>query len=100
MRTALLLLLFALCSTGKAQLNNWDPSWYTTDSALIFHDDLDYYLNAYSKPDRLSEVLRQQIFAQAKELGYCGPSAAGRVDSSGNAAEPPTGRRSKPFGNN
>lgn len=59
MRTALLLLLFALCSTGKAQLNNWDPSWYTTDSALIFHDDLDYYLNAYSKPE--IKAMRKQV---------------------------------------
>mgnify|MGYP000739365303 CR=1 FL=1 len=34
--------------------------------------------NAYSKPDRLSPELRDQILAAAKELGYCGPSAAGR----------------------
>lgn len=39
--------------------------------------------NAYSKPDRLSDELRQQIFAKAKELGYCGPSAAGRALRSG-----------------
>jgi hypothetical protein len=46
---ALLALLFTL--HGNAQLNNWDPSWYPTDSALVFHDDLDYYLNAYSKKE-------------------------------------------------
>jgi DNA-binding LacI/PurR family transcriptional regulator len=39
--------------------------------------------NAYSKPDRLSTVLRDQILATAKELGYCGPSAAGRALRSG-----------------
>lgn len=33
--------------------------------------------------DRLSDELRQQIFAKAKELGYCGPSAAGRALRSG-----------------
>jgi hypothetical protein len=42
-------LLFALCLVpARAQLNNWDPSWYPTDSTLVFHDDLDFYLNAYS----------------------------------------------------
>lgn len=39
--------------------------------------------NAYSKPDRLSEELREQILTTAKELGYCGPSAAGRALRSG-----------------
>ena len=39
--------------------------------------------NAYSKPDRLSDDLRDQILATAKELGYCGPSAAGRALRSG-----------------
>ncbi len=39
--------------------------------------------NAYSKPDRLSPELREQILATAKEVGYCGPSAAGRALRSG-----------------
>lgn len=39
--------------------------------------------NAYSKPDRLSDELRAQILTRAKELGYCGPSAAGRALRSG-----------------
>lgn len=39
--------------------------------------------NAYNKPDRLSADLRDQILARAKELGYCGPSAAGRALRSG-----------------
>ena len=60
---ALRALLFFLlgCSTlgGRAQLNNWDPTWYPTDTALVFHDDLDYYLNAYSKADIKS--MRKQV---------------------------------------
>lgn len=39
--------------------------------------------NAYNKPDRLSADLRDQILSKAKELGYCGPSAAGRALRSG-----------------
>lgn len=39
--------------------------------------------NAYNKPDRLSAELREQILTRAKELGYCGPSAAGRALRSG-----------------
>jgi hypothetical protein len=44
---------------GSAQLNNWDPSWYPTDSTLVFHDDLDYYLNAYSKKE--IGTMRKQV---------------------------------------
>ena len=56
-----ILLIFALAFTlnGSAQLNNWDPSWNSTDSALVFHDDLDYYLNAYSKED--IKQMRKQV---------------------------------------
>lgn len=39
--------------------------------------------NAYSKPDRLSSELREQILAEAKTVGYCGPNAAGRALRSG-----------------
>ncbi|MBK7946348.1 MAG: hypothetical protein IPJ85_14045 [Flavobacteriales bacterium] len=46
MRQVLAALLIGLATQASAQLNNWDPRWYATDSALIFHDDLDYYLNA------------------------------------------------------
>ena len=49
MRLLLPLLLLFAALPARAQLNNWDPSWYVTDSTLVFHDDLDYYLNAYSK---------------------------------------------------
>lgn len=56
----LLPFFFALVLTsGQAQLNNWDPSWYATDSALIFHDDLDFYLNAYSKKE--IKRMRKQV---------------------------------------
>lgn len=43
----------------RAQLNNWDPTWYATDTTLVFHDDLDYYLNAYSKTD--IKKMRKQV---------------------------------------
>jgi hypothetical protein len=51
MRLLLALLIILFTQPGRAQLNNWDPSWYASDSALVFHDDLDYYLNAYSKSE-------------------------------------------------
>lgn len=41
--------------------------------------------NAYNKPDQLSEELRLRILAKADELGYSGPSAAGRSLRSGKA---------------
>jgi len=59
MRALLLALLFSLTFAGHAQLNNWDPSWYVTDSALVFHDDLDYYLNAYSTTE--IKAMRKQV---------------------------------------
>jgi hypothetical protein len=63
MRFPLPILLLALVlgrpSAARAQLNNWDPTWYATDSALVFHDDLDYYLNAYSKKEIKS--MRRQV---------------------------------------
>ena len=35
--------------------------------------------NAYNRPDQLSGELRQRVLATADELGYGGPSAAGRA---------------------
>ena len=35
--------------------------------------------NAYSRPDQLSAELRQRVLATAEQLGYGGPSAAGRA---------------------
>ncbi len=61
MRLLFLFLLLVGLSVphARAQLNNWDPTWYTTDSALIFHDDLDYYLNGYSKKE--IKAMRKQV---------------------------------------
>ena len=39
--------------------------------------------NAFSRPDQLSPELREQVLATASELGYYGPSAAGRALRSG-----------------
>lgn len=35
--------------------------------------------NAFSRPDQLSQALRDKILAAAGELGYCGPDPAGRA---------------------
>lgn len=35
--------------------------------------------NAFSRPDQLSDTLRQRILAAAKELGYAGPDPAARA---------------------
>ncbi len=59
MRSYILALLLLFGPGAHAQLNNWDPSWYPTDSALVFHDDLDYYLNAYSKKE--IGTMRKQV---------------------------------------
>ncbi|MEX1131828.1 MAG: deiodinase-like protein [Flavobacteriales bacterium] len=59
MRIPILLLLLFIARQGQAQLNNWDQSWYPTDSALVFHDDLDYYLNGYSKKE--IATMRKQV---------------------------------------
>lgn len=50
-----LLALLLLAFTGpivQAQIvANWDPKPFVTDSAMVFHDDLDFYLNSYSKQE-------------------------------------------------
>ena len=58
MRRLLPLIFLFAAIPAIAQLNNWDPSWNATDTSLIFHDDLDYYLNAYSKQD-IGEMRKQ-----------------------------------------
>lgn len=40
-------------------MNNWNPAWDATDGSLMFHDDLDYYLNAYSKKE--VALMRRQV---------------------------------------
>lgn len=60
MRSIVVLFLFLLpFLRSSAQLNNWDPAWDPTDSALIFHDDLDFYLNAYSRSEL--KGMRKQV---------------------------------------
>ncbi|MFZ1331684.1 MAG: deiodinase-like protein [Flavobacteriales bacterium] len=59
MRQFLLSLTFLFSFQGYTQLNNWDPSWYPSDSALVFHDDLDFYLNAYTKKE--IKKMRKQV---------------------------------------
>jgi len=59
MRSWSLLLLLACCTAGSAQIQNWNPEPYRTDSALVFRDDLDYYLNSYSKEEIHS--MRRQV---------------------------------------
>ena len=56
---SLLLLLLGIALRAPAQINNWDPTYYVTDSALIFHDDLDYYLNCYTQKEIKS--MRKQV---------------------------------------
>ena len=59
MKHLIFVLLLAAALPVKAQLNNWDPTYYVTDSALIFHDDLDYYLNAYTQKE--IHAMRKQV---------------------------------------
>lgn len=58
MRSLLVLFFFVSVLSAKAQLNNWDRGWYPTETTLVFHDDLDYYLNNYSKKE-ISEMRKQ-----------------------------------------
>lgn len=55
-----LVLALTLCPLLlPAQVQNWNPEPYHTDSALIFRDDLDYYLNSYSQAEIRS--MRRQV---------------------------------------
>lgn len=51
MRWPLITALLLTWSASSAQVQNWNPEPYPTDSALIFRDDLDYYLNGYSEQE-------------------------------------------------
>ncbi len=59
MRILAFLILLSCAVHGRAQLNSWDPGWFPTDTALVFHDDLDYFLNGYSQ--REIKVMRKQV---------------------------------------
>ena len=58
-RALSILLLLLVLPNARAQVNNWDPTWYVTDSTLVFHDDLDYYLNGYT--DNEIKQMRKQV---------------------------------------
>lgn len=60
MRSVILAFALSSLSIGAcAQLQNWDPEPYRSDSAIIFRDDLDYYLNGYSKEE--IKAMRKQV---------------------------------------
>ena len=59
LRLLLLLLVSSIGLSARAQVNNWDPTWYVTDSALVFHDDLDFYLNSYTQKE--IKQMRKQV---------------------------------------
>lgn len=58
MRTLLyMLLLTALPVSG--QIQNWDPKPYASNGGIRFHDDLDFFLNGYSKEE--IKAMRKQV---------------------------------------
>ena len=59
MRPFVVNFLVLLAFGTSAQIQNWNPEPYQTDSALIFRDDLDYYLNSYSKEE--IKRMRKQV---------------------------------------
>ena len=40
-------------------VNNWNTDPYITEEAMVFHDDLDFYLNSYSKQE--IKAMRKQV---------------------------------------
>ncbi len=59
MRSAFLVCAWLHGLLASAQIQNWNPEPYHTDSALIFRDDLDYYLNSYSQEE--IKAMRKQV---------------------------------------
>lgn len=55
----LLLLLLWLPLRASAQLQNWNPEPWVTDQGLLFRNDLDFYLNSYSKEE--IKFMRKQV---------------------------------------
>ena len=86
-----LLLPALLSATGlSAQLQNWDPEPYRTDSAIVFRDDLDYYLNSYNEAD-IKQMRRQvSIWRMNWDKVMKATIADIRAYSEGNGMEPRT----------
>jgi hypothetical protein len=59
MKPVIFTLALGISLATSAQVNNWDPTYFVTDSTLIFHDDLDYYLNCYTEKE--IKAMRQQV---------------------------------------
>lgn len=57
MRTWLFLFLMA-ASPVRAQVQNWDSGPYAANGGIRFHDDLDFFLNGYTK-DELKAMRRE-----------------------------------------
>jgi len=55
----LLYLLLLLATPATAQVRNWDPAPYRVDGGIRFHDDLDFYLDGYSKQEL--KAMRKQV---------------------------------------
>jgi hypothetical protein len=55
----LLYLLLLLAPPVSAQVNDWDPAPYQDNGGIRFHDDLDFYLDGYSKAD--IRAMRKQV---------------------------------------
>lgn len=55
----LLFLLTLLALPLSAQVQNWDPEPYRGPGGIRFNDDLDFYLNGYTKPE--IQAMRKQV---------------------------------------
>ena len=61
----------------RAQLQNWNPEPWVTDQGLLFRNDLDFYLNSYSKEE--IKYMRKQVDRAESALRWLG----GRVGPTG-----------------
>lgn len=52
-------LLVLLAGTAAAQVQNWDPAPFMEHGAIHFHDDLDFYLNGYTKEE--IKAMRKEV---------------------------------------
>lgn len=51
-------MLLALPLSAQAQVQNWDPEPFRADGGIRFNDDLDFYLNGYTK-EEIKDMRRQ-----------------------------------------